>query len=304
MTPTLVLSKSLICCSRDLRPVRRPPTLVLTIGTTLGFDRVMNFTKLYGMLAAALLLFTLGCSSWALKEKCEQTNWFEYSQKVAFQGKYLEEDGFIKDCKRVDRSSAVQLDLGFKQGREKMCQYDEIYGRAREGVPVFFKFCDGLDAGRMRSLYKEGLASFCTEGKGYSFGKSGKIYQNLCTPQQEKAFLPSYFKGRREYLTATIADLTAKLISQKNLEDSFADSERRLEQEYSTLPRAMQCDTRMVYIESLQQEESKLICEEASYVRSRRTELWTSLNSMRNRLTEVRSEWLETQKLLNLAKLD
>ena len=88
--------------------------------------------------------FLSGCANWALKDRCEKTNWFEYSQGVAFDGRYLDEDGFVKDCKKVDRISAVQIDQGFKLGREKMCQYDEIFGRAKEGVPVFFKFCDGF----------------------------------------------------------------------------------------------------------------------------------------------------------------
>src|SRR3989338_3097507 len=115
--------------------------------------------------ASILVLFTMGCANWALQDKCEKTNWFEYSQGVAYQGKYLEEDGFIKACKGIDSTSAVQLDLGFKQGREKMCQYDEIHSRAKEGVPVFFKFCDGLEMNRMKYLYQQGLVSYCTAEK-------------------------------------------------------------------------------------------------------------------------------------------
>lgn len=246
----------------------------------------------------------MGCSSWVLKERCEQTNWFEYSQKVAFDGKYLEEDGFIKDCKKVDRTSAVQLDLGFKQGREKMCQYDEILLRGKEGVPVFFRFCDGLDMNRIRGLYSQGLVSYCTPQKGYSFAKSGKIYLNLCNPQQEKEFLPGYYKGRREYLSTLIAELTGRLAGIKSLEDNYALTEANVQQEYSGLPHAMECSNRSVYNEAAKQNENQVICSEANYIRSRRSVLWSELDSIRGRLATVRADWRDTELRITQAKQD
>jgi hypothetical protein len=252
----------------------------------------------------AVLLSTMACSSWELKERCERTNWFEYAQKVAFDGKYLEEDGFIKDCKGVDRTSAVQLDLGFKQGREKMCQYDEIYSRAREGIPVFFKFCDGLEMNRMKSLYQQGLVSYCTAEKGYSFAKEGKVYQNLCNPQQEKAFLPAYYKGRKEYLTNLIAELQTKIVTLKGLEQSYALSEENINREYFGLPAAMECSTRFVYSEASKHDEAKMICAEAGYIRSRRTSLWMNLDAIRSKRNSVRTEWRDNETKITQAKAD
>lgn len=264
----------------------------------------MNRNCIFNLLLGGLLLASLGCSSWALKERCEQTNWFEYSQKVAFDGKYLEEDGFIKDCKKVDRTSAVQLDLGFKQGREKMCQYDEIFIRAKEGVPVFFRFCDGLDMNRMRGLYSQGLVSYCTSQKGYSFAKAGKIYLNLCSPQQEKEFLPGYYKGRREYLNALIVELTGRLVGIKSLEHSYATTEENIQQEYRNLPHAMECSTRSVYDEGSKQNENRVICSEANYVRSRRSVLWGDLDGIRSKLRSLRSDWAQIELQTTQAKQD
>lgn len=265
----------------------------------------MNPRHLYKFLKFFILLITTGCANWALQERCEKTNWFEYSQKVAFQGKYLEEDGFIKACKGIDSTSAVQLDLGFKQGREKMCQYDEIHSRAKEGVPVFFKFCDGLEMNRMKSLYTQGLVSYCTATKGYSFAKAGKVYQNLCNPQQEKVFLPAYYKGRKEYLTSYIAELTVKLENIRKLETHHAITEANIQREYSTLPtNATECRSTSVYNEATKKSENQNVCTEAFYIKSRRSELWSQLDAIRKDLYAVRGDWRETDGRLNEAKMD
>ncbi|HEY8271465.1 MAG TPA: DUF2799 domain-containing protein [Pseudobdellovibrionaceae bacterium] len=257
------------------------------------------------ILSLVLVLFTVGCANWALQDKCEKTNWFEYSQNVAYQGKYLEEDGLIKACKGIDSTSAVQLDLGFKQGREKMCQYDEIFTRAKEGIPVFFKFCDGLDMNRMRSLYQQGLVTYCTAEKGYSFAKAGKLYQNLCSPQQEKAFLPGYYKGRKEYLTNYINELNSKLVAVKELEASYARTETNIHREYATLPsNATECHTITVYNDATKQNEIRSICEEAAYIRGRRSVLWSDLDHIRIKLREVRADWKDIESNLSQAQTD
>lgn len=255
------------------------------------------------VLAVSVLLIT-GCASWDLKDRCEKTNWFEYSQKVAFDGKYLEEDGFVKDCKGVDRTSAVQLDLGFKQGREKMCQYDEIFTRAKEGVPVFFKFCDGLEMNRMKSLYTQGLVAYCTPEKGYSFAKAGKIYQNLCSPAQEKSFLPGYYRGRREYLTTMIAQYGERLNEIRSIERSYAITEERINREYFSLPNAMECSSVQVYDEASKQNVARTVCREASYIASRRSSLWSDLNQIRGQLNSVRGDWREIEQKITQAKTD
>jgi hypothetical protein len=264
----------------------------------------IHFRNAFLVFMNCAIFLLAGCASWELKDRCEKTNWFEYSQKVAFDGKYLEEDGFIKDCKGVDRTSAVQLDLGFKQGREKMCQYDEIFTRAKEGVPVFFKFCDGLDMNRMKSLYTQGLQSYCTNEKGYSFGKAGKLYQNLCSPAQEKVFLPGYYKGRREYLNILLEEYGRSLAELKALEDSYARTENHIQNEYSTLPGASECRNENVYDEVAKQSIVRTICQEAFYVRTRRTDLWSQLDRVRQNLSEVRANWRKIENGMAQATLD
>lgn len=261
--------------------------------------------KFFQYFLSILILQCLGCANWSLRETCEMTNWFEYSQNVAFQGKYLEEDGLVKACKGIESVSAVQLDQGFKLGREKMCQYDEIHSRAKEGIPVFFKFCDGLEMNRMKELYRQGLEIYCTSEKAYSFGKSGKLYQNLCNASQEKVFLPAYHKGRKEYLTSYKQELQNRLLDLKALETSFARTESNIQREYATLPQnALLCSLKSVYDSSSKKNELRQICEEAPYIQVRRSTLWRELDKVRNELKSIREEWRETEQKISQAQME
>ena len=237
-----------------------------------------------------VILSATGCSTWILKERCSSTNWFEYSQEVAFKGKYLEEDGFIKDCKGVDRISSQQIDIGFKLGREKMCQYDEIYARGREGVPVFFNFCGGLDMARMKSQFDSGLKEFCTKSNGYTYGKSGKIYLKVCSAKKEEDFLPSYKIGRKEYLLALIKSLKAKNEDLRVDLATISASESRLSNEYSSLPHPQECSYETVYNSSTQTNHSVNVCREASYIVSQRFQLRSELSRIRGLINDIQTQ--------------
>ncbi len=242
-----------------------------------------------GFILMLMALLFSGCSSWELKNRCEKTNWFDYGQDVAFNGKYLEEDSFVKDCKGVDRVSAKQVDLGFKLGRDKMCQYSEIYERGRTGVPVFFKFCDGLDPSKMKANYEKGLELFCTAENGQPYGRSGKVYQRVCPFSLEKKFLPTYYVGRREYLKQNILDLTAKISSERVSESNLLSSEINLSREIDRLPHPQVCKSIQVYDEATKKNEYRTICSEVDYIRWQRDRLYTDINQVRSSLYTVRN---------------
>lgn len=234
-------------------------------------------------------IYISGCASWALKERCEKTNWFEYSQGVAFQGKYLEEDAFVKDCKDVDRTNAVQLDQGFKLGREKMCSYDEIYLRATQGQPVFFKFCDGLEMNLMKKKFTDGLVIFCTAERGYSYGKSGQVYQRVCAAQQEVQFLPKYFQGRKEYLSQMILDTKENLKSLSNQLARIEYSHSEASRAYYSIPNLLDCSTISVYNEITKKDETKRVCSEPNYIRNQRDRLYDKLSEISDQLRDTRN---------------
>lgn len=239
------------------------------------------------------LFFALlsSCASWDLKNRCEAENWFEYSQNLAFEGKYLEEDKFIKECKGVDRTNSVQLDQGFKLGREKMCNYDEIKLRGSQGQPVFFKFCDGLDLGTMKKRFSDGLEVFCTSERGYHYGKSGKVYQKVCSADKEKQFLPQYYKGRKEYLTQFLAEKKEQASNQLSVVEGYAQAESNASRAYYSIPNLLDCKTIQVYNEYAKRDESKTVCSEPFYIRSQRDNIYSTMMSASRSLQSARAKY-------------
>jgi len=158
------------------------------------------------LLTCILSLYFVGCAS-ALKERCEKTNWFEHSRDVALDGRYLEEDALIKECKEVDRTSAVQLDLGFKSGHERYCTYENFFRKGEAGDVINYRMCDMLTLKNMQERYISGLKEFCTPEVGYVYGGSGKIYKKVCFLSAEEKFLPQYYKGRTEFLSRSIKQM-------------------------------------------------------------------------------------------------
>lgn len=244
-----------------------------------------------------LLFLFSGCASYQLKQRCEATNWFNYSQQVAFSGQYLEEDGFIKDCKGVDRTNSQQLDLGFKLGRDKMCTYDEIYNRGKSGEPVFFDFCDGLSKSQMKSRYSDGLKIFCTEPSGLTHGKSGAVYKKVCPVSSEPIFMKGYRPGRIQYLTHVIATNKTQLGLLQGEYASFIHQEAMASHQYNLIPSGQVCGNRMVYDDAAKKDVSRYICEVDTAITSQRNQVLMQLDRIRSQMyqVKVKKEKLETE---------
>lgn len=238
-----------------------------------------------------MLLFVFsGCASYFLKEKCEQTNWFNYSQSIAYSGKYLEEDGFIKDCKGVDRINSQQLDVGFKLGREKMCTYEEIYTRGKSGEPVYFDFCDGLSKVQMKSRYDQGLRIFCTESNGLVYGKSGAVYKKVCDPASDINFMKGYRPGRTQYLEFLIKTDKAAI---ELLNSDYAEAQERqrvANLQYSSIPDGQVCGNREIYHPSTDKKSVEYVCEIDPVVRAQRSDMISRLNSISSEMYKNRNK--------------
>jgi hypothetical protein len=250
---------------------------------------VFNITKkkFFRLFIAVLSFYLMGCAQWALKERCEKTNWFEYSRDVAFSGKFLEEDEFIKDCKGVDRTNSQQLDIGFKLGREKMCSYDEIFLRGKTGVPVFFKFCDGLEPRTMKAKHEEGLRIFCRKDNGYTYGKTGLIYQNLCR-----------YRGRKEYLLKMKSESESRLSRlQADLQNNL-DREKTASGELAAVPNVLSCAQINVFDEAQKVEVERTVCAEPEHIKDRRNSLVAQLRGIRGQISQIRDDAAQTQAQL------
>lgn len=241
-----------------------------------------------------LFLFLSGCANYRLKERCEKTNWFNYSQNVAYSGKYLEEDGFVKDCKGVDRVSSQQLDLGFKLGREKMCTYDEMFRRGRQGEPVYFEFCEALSKTQMKLNYDNGLKIFCTESSGLFYGKSGAIYLKVCPVSSEALFMSGYKPGRTEYLNQLISSQKSEIIQLEADYTELIHQEATANHQYNIIPSGQVCSNREVYNEDTKKNSVVTVCEVDSSISNQRTALIQQLDQIRSEMYRSR---LKKQKI-------
>lgn len=245
----------------------------------------------------ALYLFT-GCSNWALKQQCEQTNWFEYARDLASGGRYLDEDGFVGECKKVDKSSAVQLDLGFKSGRERYCTYENFLRLGETGELAHFKMCDGLSLYDMQKNYATGLSKFCVAKVGYEYGSSGKVYKNVCLKKDEAQFLPTYYRGRKQHLERKEIQIRNQIVELRQEEGSLARQIEMMNSEIEKLPNLHDCHYTSVYNESTKQSESMYVCTESYLISSLRSNLYSKISPMRDAYMENSN--LQKRELKNL----
>lgn len=244
------------------------------------------------------------CSSCVLKEQCENINWFEHGKKISMSGKYIEDDEMVKKCKSVDVISFQQIDLGFKSGRDQYCMADQVVRTAIEGEILNYQMCDGVPKPALAAKYAEGLKVLCTADGGYRFGLSGKVYKNTCLNGAEAAFFPTYYKGRKEYLTKIIEMETA---NSSRLKDQMTDlflQDSRIHSQINLLPQLLSCSQKSVWDESLKRETLKSVCEEPYYIKSQRDELHNQSRQVRNSLTVVQNNYNSSQQNLVNAKTE
>lgn len=177
------------------------------------------------------------CAS-ALKKKCENTNWHEYAHSVAMRGDRLDQDQFINNCRKeeVEINSAT-LDKGFKSGMKDYCRPQTAYDIGKNGGKLNKDFCDSNEFSVMIKKYQEGLNYYCSVDHSFELGASGKIYTGICSPENEKAWMPGYKKGRKQFLQLSIEQNKSK-ISQYDRELQLVNNElNRLTFQLSVLPK-------------------------------------------------------------------
>lgn len=153
-------------------------------------------------LVLALISFQLvGCASYFKRKQCEKVNWFEYGEKLALDGKWINSDQLVNECRKAEADIAEsQLDQGFKRGRQTYCTPEQARITGRKGEVFAKDLCDGGALGVALSRYQEGLKQYCAKSNGFHAGQSGVAYKNVCPENLEPAFLVEYKKGRSVYL--------------------------------------------------------------------------------------------------------
>lgn len=163
-----------------------------------------SFIRLFllGFLSASLV----SCASYMTRKSCEATNWFEYGEKIAMDGRRTTGDQFVNDCRKAEADiDESQLDLGFKSGMQKYCTPDGIYKVGRDGNFFNTDMCSTSGLNTLRLRHNDGVLEYCKKANGYSAGASGKEYNKICPRELERDFLPEFNRGRRRYLSTRIS---------------------------------------------------------------------------------------------------
>ena len=155
-------------------------------------------------LALVLVSFLFSsCASYMTRKNCESTNWFDYGQNIALEGRRLTGDQFLNECYKAEAEIAESdLDRGFKAGMAKYCLPEQAYQTGRNGSFFSEEMCVGQGLSQLKLRHNAGVLDYCKRENGYSAGASGKTYNKICPAELEKTFLPEYNRGRVRYLGA------------------------------------------------------------------------------------------------------
>lgn len=161
---------------------------------------------------SAITTLVAGCTS-SLKKNCEATNWYERGYAMSKQGALPEGDFFLKRCRLEDATIDYgKLDVGFKKGREEVCDPMVAEKMGKEGSQYSFPICMNFNENIMIQSYRRGLNSYCQIGNAYKVGVAGKDYNNVCDNDKFKA---QYMNGRKDHLHAGLKNKQRDLKSVK-----------------------------------------------------------------------------------------
>ncbi len=185
---------------------------------------------LWLLLLLSLIVINTGCASYFTRKTCESTNWFQYGEKVAGEGRRLSGDGFINECRKVEANiNEAQLDQGFKHGMANYCKVESVYDLGKRGEFFSQDMCDGENLRKLLERHKAGVNDYCQKSNGFTAGSTGKTYNRICPKELETAFLPEFNRGRKRYL-GTLANENEKRIIEIDREIIGLERDRNMKQ--------------------------------------------------------------------------
>lgn len=183
------------------------------------------------LVVMCLGFFMTSCASYFKRKECEKTNWFQHGQDVAMQGKNLENDNFLRECRKVEAEiSEAALDQGFKKGRANYCEPETVFLTGKKGEVFQPDMCDGSNLRLLKQKHAAGVKEYCQPDNGENAGATGKPYLNVCPKELEAKFLTEFKKGRKKYLQAEIITREQKI---SDMDQEIADiNEQKMRKMY------------------------------------------------------------------------
>lgn len=169
----------------------------------MSFQFIKQKSVFFVLITLALMLTS--CATYWTRKDCEKTNWFQYGQSVAMQGRRLTGDAKITACNQAEANiDEVALDRGFKTGMATYCQPDTVFQTGKRGEFFNVDMCDGEQPRFLQKKHAEGVAAYCAKSNGHAAGAKGARYNGICPKNLEEAFMAEFNRGRKTYLNAWI----------------------------------------------------------------------------------------------------
>lgn len=242
----------------------------------------------------------MGCSSYFKRKECEAKNWYQYGFDLAMKGQRINNDDFVMECRKAEAEiQESQLDTGFKAGMSNYCKSEVVFQTGRSGEFLNLDLCDPGQSRSLRARHAEGVKGFCDARNAYQVGASGKVYNKICPPELEKAFVPEYQRGRKRYLQAMISETQGKT---NDLERRTRESEREtrnLQMQLAMIPPPQQVINRTVTPQGLTettstndpyQDKRRRITDNIRLSENQSRELQTQRTSLQDELYEYQRE--------------
>jgi hypothetical protein len=259
--------------------------------------RLQILATIFVLVGASLLS---GCSSYFKRKECEATNWFQYGESLAMQGRRTTGDQFIFDCKRAEANiSEADLDRGFKKGMSTYCTPQQAFRVGKEGDLFSQELCDGPGIREMMANHSKGLQEYCAPTNGQRAGASGKKYQGVCPKDLEVDFLKEYSKGRRTFLTGLVQRHSNQLRELETEASSAEREKRQAELALSFLPEYKRRERVVTYdsVTRTNREEYREIEDET--LKRRHETLRSSIRGAESRMDDARNKRRELQATID-----
>lgn len=168
--------------------------------------------------------FLSGCAYFT-KSKCEKTNWFERGETLALDGKYPQNDPFLKECRKVEADiNEGQLDSGWKRGRDLYCSPERAFDTGKTGKLFAPDICSSSNTKHLLAAHAKGVRAYCTPETGKLLGASGEKFNSICPDDLEVPFKQAYNKARKSHLEGLLPGLQQELV-QKQMQLGQAQSQ-------------------------------------------------------------------------------
>lgn len=149
----------------------------------------------------------IGCANYFLRKSCNAINWYQHGYDLAMKGQRPSNDDTLNNCRKAEAEiGEAKLDQGFKAGMAQYCRPEIVFQTGKKGENFNLDLCDPGQGRVLLAEHRKGVKEFCQADNGFGVGSSGRVYNKICPPEMEKAFLKEFNRGRKKYLQTMVTE--------------------------------------------------------------------------------------------------